>query len=350
MDKTSANNAGNLFGTRAEWTIGTGPFIIKEWNPGSGMILEANPDCWSGAPASDGVYIHFIPDEETQRSMFDQGELDILDLDLIGSEAEYILHGDIYQDNLVHGPRIGIAFIALNENVEPLGDANVRKALMLALDRDAILTAAYGGRGQVENGIFPRGLIGYNPDLPKIPYDPEQARQLLLETGNSMISLTISIKKNSSESVKEIVSLASYMWRQIGVNCTIEELDSAEFTELRKKGELACYTDIWSASYNDPANFIYTFFGNPDNTRMHSLNYPDLDVMNRVYEARSIPDEAQRIAEYQALEEQIVQKDAAWIPLLSKEHYFLVSDHVEGFRVSWNGWSANHYRNVSVSR
>ena len=349
MDKTSANNAGNLFGTRAEWTIGTGPFVIKEWKPGSGMVLEANQDCWSGAPMCDGIYIHYIPDKEAQRAMFDQGDLDILDLDNIGFEAEYILHGDIYQDHLEHGPRIGITFIALNEAVEPLDDVNVRKALTLSLDRDAVLTAAYSHRGLVENGIFPYGLTGWDPDMPELPYDPVLARELLLRSGNSSFSLTISITKNTSENVKEIIDLISHMWSQIGVNCKVEELDSSEFNELRKNGELACYVDTWSASYNDPSNFIYTFFGNKENTKERSLNYPDEGIMRQVYEARTITDDEDRITAYQDLEEHIVQEDAAWIPLLSRQHYFLVSDRVEGFQVSWNGWSANQYRNVSVS-
>ena len=349
MDKASANSAGNLFGTRAEWTIGTGPFIIKEWKPGTGMVLAANPDCWSGAPLCDGVYIHFIPDKETQRTMFDQNKLDILDLDNIGFEAEYILHGDIYQEHLVQGPRVGITFIALNEDVEPLDDVNVRKALTLALDRHALLTASYSGRGQVENGIYPRGLIGYDPDLPEIPYDPVLARELLLESGNPTVALTISIPDNTSDNVKEIVNLVSYMWHQVGVNCKVEELESSEFLTFRKNGELACYIDTWSASYNDPENFIYTFFGSRDNTMQRSLNYPNEDIMRRVYEARSITDEDERIAEYQYLQKKIVQEDAAWIPLLSRQHYFLLSDRVEGFKVSWNGWSANQYHNVSVS-
>lgn len=139
------------------------------------------------------------------------------------------------------------------------------------------------------------------------------------------------------------------MWREIGVYCSIEELDSSRFLELRKKGELDCYIDTWSAFYNDPENFIYTFFGSSENTRQRSLNYPDEEIMGRVYEARAIQDDAKRLSEYQDLEERIVHDDAAWIPLLSRQHYFLINDRVGGFQVSWNGWSANQYRNVTVS-
>ena len=61
--------------------------------------------------------------------------MDILDLESLGTDAEYFIRGDIYQKQLCHGRRVGLSFIALNESVEPLGDARVRRALQLALDR-----------------------------------------------------------------------------------------------------------------------------------------------------------------------------------------------------------------------
>ena len=64
--------------------------------------------------------------------------------------------------------------------------------------------------------------------------------------------------------------------------------------------------------------------------------------------ARGIVNEGARIREYQALERKIVQEDAAWIPLFSRQHYFVVSKRVDGFRVSWNGWASNSYRGVAV--
>jgi ABC-type transport system substrate-binding protein len=48
------------------------------------------------------------------------------------------------------------------------------------------------------------------------------------------------------------------------------------------------------------------------------------------------------------LEQAIIQQDAAWIPLFSRQHYFAVSKRVDGFRVSWNGWSSNRYSDVAV--
>lgn len=350
LDEESTLQAGDAFGQDPQQTIGTGAFIFQEWRPGVRMLLSANPDCWAGAPRCKGLDIELVSDFEAQRLMFERGELDILDLDNMGSEAEFFVHGDIYQDKLYKGTRVGISYIALNANVEPLGDVRVRRALQLALNRQLLLDAVFSGRGTLENGIFPRGLIGFNPDLPDIPYSPTEARRLLAEAGYpDGFSLNVSYPADATEALRDLMTLTVSMWREIGVRPVLLEVPEAEFMEQRKSGQLACYSSTWSADFNDPDNFIYTFFGTEANTLSRSLCYADNDVMQRVRDARAIVDEKQRISEYQDLERKIVQEDAAWVPLFSKQHIFVVSDRVDGFRVSWNGWSSNSYRDVAVN-
>jgi ABC-type transport system substrate-binding protein len=73
------------------------------------------------------------------------------------------------------------------------------------------------------------------------------------------------------------------------------------------------------------------------------------DLVNKAVEkARAIMDEAAREKEYQSLEAKIVQEDAAWIPLFSKERHFFVSDRVGDFTVSWNGWFEPCYKFMSL--
>ena len=349
LDEKTTEEAGERFGQTTEWTIGTGSFVIREWNADGSMVLDANQACWAGPPPCPGLYIRVVPDSEAQRLMFEKGELDIIDLDNMGADAEYFFHGDIYQPLLAKGNRVGISYIALNESIEPLNDVRVRRALQLALNRQTLLDAAYSGRGTLENGIFPHGLIGHNPDLASIPYSLADARALLDAAGlEDGFSLTITLADNAGQSYEELVALVASMWRYIGVRVNVDTVSEDEFIARRKRGEVACYTSTWSADFNDPDNFIYTFFGSEENTKGRSLCYGDPAVIERVQNARAIVDDNARITEYQALERKIVQEDAAWIPLFSKQHIFVASSRVEGFRVSWNGWSSNNYRNVSV--
>ncbi len=349
-DEETTEAAGDQFGIEPSLTIGTGPFIFESWTVNSEMVLVANPDCWSGAPACDGIVMKVVDDESTQRMMFENGELDLLDLDNAPTQMEYFLNSDQYADQIVSGSRVGINYICLNEDYEPLNDVNVRKALQYSLDRQAMLDALYSGQGKLENGIFPHGLVGYNPDLPEIPYDVELAKELLAEAGYADgFEMEISYSSDSGQTTKDLLEIVAAQWAEIGVKCTVTEVDSGSYSDLRAAGELEAYKAEWSADFNDPDNFIYTFFGNDSNVKNRGFGYTNEDAISRVAAARGIVDEDERVAEYQALEELIIQEDAAWIPLFSREHLYVVSDRVGNFSVSWNGWSSNYYRNVTVS-
>lgn len=344
LDQTTTEAAGERFGQAPEWTVGTGPFILTAWERGSGMLMTANPTCWQGAPACVEVDMRFLTEPEELKMLYEQGGLDILDLDDAANYKEFFVHGDIYRDKLYKVPWIGITYIALNEKARPLDDARVRQALQLALDRAKLLKVVCSGWGSVENGIFPHGLYGFNPDLPEIPCDPDRARALLAEAGYpDGFELRAAVKSSATQWELTLMRLAASMWAKVGVRASIEVLDEDEFMRLRKAGELPCYSATWTADYDDPDNFIYTFFGTPENAKNRSLNYGDEAVMARVRAARLISDPQARLAEYRELERIIIQQDAAWIPLFSRLHIYALSDRVESIHASWNGSVKNTY-------
>ena len=349
LDEETTEEAGERFGVDPACTVGTGPFVFDSWEHGKRMVLVARPDCWSGAPRSAGLDLRFITDPEEVCAQFDAGELDILDLDDLGNSAEFYIHGDIYQDRIHEIPQIGISYIALNEATEPLDDVRVRQALQLALDRRMLLDVVYSGRGQVENGIYSHGLYGFNPDLPEIPFDQQRARELLAEAGHpDGIDLTFAVKSSSTQSERTLANQVVDMWGEVGVRATIEVIDEDEFMRMRKAGELPCYTATWIADYDDPDNYVYTFFGSRENTVYRSLNYPRDEIIDRVRKARMITDSEARLKEYQDLEEIIVQEDAAWVPLFSRMRMYVTSERLQGFGCAWNGSVKNVYRTMSV--
>lgn len=351
FDEETTEQAGDQFGIDPAVTIGTGPFTFAAWEFNSELVLSANKDYWDGAPACEGLVLKVIPDEATARMMFENGELDILDMDNNASQLEYFLNNDAYQDQIVSGPRVGVYYICLNEKFTELSDARVRKALQYSIDRQAILDSLYAGKGQLENGIFPHGLIGYNADLPEIPYDVEQAKALLAEAGYpDGFEMELCYSSDAGQTTKDMLEIISAYWAEIGVTAKVTEVDEGSFYDMRAAGEIESYTSSWSADFNDPDNFIYSFFGNESNIERRGFGYSNTEAIARVAAARAIVNEDERIAEYQDLEKLIIQEDAAWVPLFSKEHLFVVNPAVSGFKVSWNGWSGNYYRNVSVSR
>lgn len=351
LDQETTEAAGDRFGIDPACTIGTGPFVLDSWEAGKGMLLSANPTCWEGLPGCAGINMRFIRDGEEERQLFENGKMDILDLDELGMSAEYFMNGNAYRNQLCEARQICITYIALNESVKPLNDVRVRRAMQLALDRQMLLDAIYSGRGEVENGIFPVGLKGHNPDLPGIPFDPDGAAALLAEAGcPEGFDLVVSVRSSAKQQEKKLMQMAAAMWEKIGIRAHVEVIDESLFMSQRKAGTLACYAATWDADYNDPDNFIYTFFGSRANTTFRSLCYPDEAVMDRVRRARSITDDQARIEEYQELERVIVQEDAAWIPLFSKLHYYVRSKRVHPFQPSWNGWVSTRYRYIVIDK
>lgn len=347
-DSEATEAAGDQFGMDPAVTVGTGPFEFSSWSFNNQLVLTRNEDYWKGASGLPGVVIKIIPDTETQSMMFESGELDILDLDYAADSVDRFT--ETYPDQIVQGPRVGIVYFTMNFNKEPFQDVRVRKAVQMSIDRQAILDALYGGRGQVEQGIFPHGLIGFNPDQEEIKYDPEAAKALLAEAGYADgFDMEIAADSSASDTMTMALEIVSDQLAEVGIRAEIKNYDESTWLETRKSGELGSFMSTWSADYNDPDNFIYTFFGNEEKTRIRSINYPDTEVMERVAKARTIVNEDERLAEYKALEEKIIHEDAAWVPMFSRLHLFAVSKRVQGFAPMWSGLSDQLFYNISLS-
>ncbi len=347
-DSEATEAAGDQFGMDPAVTVGTGPFEFSSWSFNNQLVLTRNEEYWKGASKLPGVVIKIIPDTETQSMMFESGELDILDLDYAADSVDRFT--ETYPDQIVQGPRVGIVYFTMNFNKEPFQDVRVRKAVQMSIDRQAILDALYGGRGQVEQGIFPHGLIGFNPDQEEIKYDPEAAKALLAEAGYADgFDMEIAADSSASDTMTMALEIVSDQLAEVGIRAEIKNYDESTWLETRKSGELGSFMSTWSADYNDPDNFIYTFFGNEEKTKIRSINYPDTEVMARVAKARTIVNEDERLAEYKALEEKIVHEDAAWVPMFSRLHLFALSKRVEGFAPLWSGLSDQLFYNVSIN-
>ena len=306
LDKETTEAAGDKFGIDPSVTVGTGAFKMAEWTVNDSIVLTKNDTYWGGDVSLPGVLIRVIPDSETRNMMFKNGELDILDFDYM---LDYI---DTYKkempDVLYHTPRVGITYFTFNENTEPLNNVNVRKAISMAINRQEIIDSLLGGVATIENGIFPRGLIGYNSSLPELKYDPDGAKALLAEAGYpNGFDMEISVDSSSSDTTKTILEVISSQLSEVGINAEIKNYDESTWLATRKDGTLGSFMSTWTADYNDPDNFIYTFFGNENNTKQRSLNYPDKAVMDRVSAARTIVNNEERLSEYNDLEKKIAE-------------------------------------------
>lgn len=339
--------AGDQFGLTPETTNGTGPFILRDYTLNDSQMLEANEDYWRGRPKLDRLLVRVVSDSETLRMLFESDEIDVFDLDYAPTQTPYFYGSDQWKDQVRSGPRVGIYYYNINQLKKPFDDVRVRKAFQMAIDRETILDKNFYGKGKLEDGVMPRGLACYTPATP-IEYDPAKAKALLAEAGYPD-GVEINLQQVSSWSTKwsDMNQIIQAQVADAGFKANIVTTDEAAFLDARKVGEAEAYTQVWSADFNDPDNFFYTFFSE-SGTKTRGYNNNDPEVFAAIEKARGMTDQDERCKLYQELTATIVDHDAAWVPLFSLDHSYVVQPRVKNFVVPWNGWSDMNYYNVEV--
>ena len=338
--------AGKDFGVKP---VGTGPFKMDNWTFNSEIQLSAFDDYFRGKPKFDKLIMKIIPEPQTMALMFKKGDLDVLDLDFSRSQIPEFQNDAQWKNQIVSGPRVGTYYMSINEKIPPFENPKVREAIMYAIDRQTLIDKLYYGTGIPAKGILAPGLAGFNPNLPGFEYNPEKAKALLKEAGYpDGFSMELTQSANSPSTLKVNEALQA-MLADVGIKAEIKQMDSAAWSATRKEGKLGSYFTSWSADYNDPDNFIYTFFA-PQNSVARSWNYENKAVQDDLEKARSMTDMAARYKLYQDIENQIVNKDFAFVPMFHLNHLFVVQPKVKNFTPSWNGWSNMPYYGIEIAQ
>lgn len=350
IDKTTVEAAAN-FGISLEETVGSGPYMVTEWVNNDHITLEKNPNYWGDPTSVEKCVIHIIPDASTQNLMYQNGELDILDLDYQDASIVSSTYKTQYADKIVSRNRLALTYMSMNANDEYLSDPQVRRAVQMAVDREAILQAVYSGDGHLENGIIPTGVVGHNDNATEIVYDPEGAKQVLADAGYSegQVTFEMAMDSTASSNLQMVYQIVQQQLAAVGINAEIKTYDESSWLATRKSGEMASFLGTWTMDYNDPANIMYTFFGSAENCVLRSVNYKDADIIARVAAASSIIDDEERYAEYQALEEKIIHEDYQWLPLYALSHFYAISDEVAHYEPHWAGYSDFYLRDVTMN-
>ena len=329
------------FGSDPADTIGSGPYVVTEWKANDHYTLEYNPKYWGEEPTVKKVIVSVIPDANTQNLMFQSGELDMIDLQSLDNAIVESDYKTLYADQIVSTPVVGMTYLTFNENQKYLKDVRVRKAIGMAIDVDGIIESIFFGNASRETGLIPTGIWGHNDSMEAPAYDPDAAKALLKEAGYKKGEITFEIAMDSAadSSIRLVGQVISEELKEIGIKAKLKTYDHAAWLDLRNSSGMDSFVATWLMDYNDPANIMYTFFGSEKNTAQRSLNYPDREIMDRVAAAGAIVDDAEREAEYQALEEKIIGEDAAWFPMFERIHLYCIGERVESFTPQWAGFS-----------
>lgn len=159
--------------------VGSGPFVLKEWNPGVRVVLERNPRYWGGTPQVERIVYRPVPEGAARVVALESGEADVVAR--IPPEAVGNLRRNPRVEVLVKPSTFQISF-ELNQRRKPFDDVRVRRAINLAVDKRAIVEKILLGFGSVPEGVIPPGGQ-YSVKLPAYEYAPDRARALLAEAG-----------------------------------------------------------------------------------------------------------------------------------------------------------------------
>lgn len=297
--------------------VGTGPFKLVEWNTAESIVLEANEDYFRGRPCIDRLIFRIIPDEQTQVAALQTGEVDFLP-NVPGASVEVFQNDPNYSVSIAEQDSLFQMFFNLSN--EKYQDPNVRKALMIAIDRQAVVDIVRQGYGVVHNSHFDHVVPFYEQDkLGGYDYDPERAGQLLDEAGISDTDGDGIRDINGEPWVVNIVSFgggfrdyAEYavvvqaFWEDIGIQTELELRDLSTLVEQVYQERIEdkpfeVLTSGWSVIGPEPNSYA-NFYMWTDELGPNIPNYRNEEVNRLFTEARTITDFDERMAVYEQIE------------------------------------------------
>ncbi len=174
--------------------MGSGPYKMiygpKDWAPGKEIILERNGRYWGEASAIDRLIFREVTNDVARLAAFRNGDIDLFYRAVPEQYIEYLKDEELVkrsQSIEAFRPNDGYGWIAWNQKKNgeptPFADKRVRRAMTMLIERQRIIDKALYGYGLIPSGPFNRLSPQYNPKVKPLPYDPQQARELLAEAG-----------------------------------------------------------------------------------------------------------------------------------------------------------------------
>jgi peptide/nickel transport system substrate-binding protein len=303
--------------------IGTGPFMIDEWDQGTSLRLVRNPNYWQdGKPYLDSVTFVSVPDDNARLNMLRGGQAHVIEAPpfavLEALDAEPGIVAEAFQSSKTD-------LLYLNTRQAPFEDQNIRQAIAHAIDRQAIVDAVLFGEGEVANSFISPAIPGYNPDNVAPAYDPERARELLAESSQPD-GFETTLKVPSSADARIMSQIIQSNLADIGIDAEIVSQDpGATFGDLSSFNyDMLAFA--WTTDIPD-ADELITGYKDVEGQWTGLVSAPDA-----IDQARLTFDETAR-NELFAEVQQEVANDSSVIALFYSNYPYAYSDAVHGFEV-----------------
>src|SRR5581483_2013638 len=308
--------------------VGSGPYVIDNWNKGSFIALRKNPNYHvKGAqPYLDKVIFQFLPDVNSRWLALESGEVDFLDYYMVPLEQ---VDRGAKNPNLVLDERGGegvgaLSGLIVNTRKGPIAKREVRQALAYAIDRDAIAKRAFLGRAKVGRSVMHSGLVKYfDPDVPAYAHDVAKANALLdaarfprgADGKRFTLRLTWATGRDVETSVAEMLQ---DQLSKVGIGLSLQRLDRAAAIKsiyLDWDYDLA----LWVLATGPEPTMQVTRSYDTNNIKpapfTNASRYSNPETDNIFHTEASVTDPAKRKAMWFKVQ-QILMTDLPFIPLI----------------------------------
>lgn len=239
--------------------VGTGPFKFTEYKPKVSLSFERNASYWGGAPKLDNLVYRFITEPATQAAELQAGRIDV------ANQIPLAMIETLKKDSkLAVQSMDGPVALAMRYNTQRgiMKNKEVRKALTMAVDRDAIIKSILLGNAKPIASFQGTLSFGNDPALKPLPFNPTQAKAMLAKAGvKPGTQIQIDFRGSDSNFREVAQAVASYL-QAVGIVASLKPYDTNvllnDIIPAGKTGEM--WQNQWGGWTFDYDNTAYSMY------------------------------------------------------------------------------------------
>jgi peptide/nickel transport system substrate-binding protein len=325
--------------------VGTGPFKWDYWHKGSALRLVRNPLYWEkGKPYLNSITWTDVPNDNTRQLQLKGGQAQIDQFPAWSTVASLKAAQGVNM-HLFNSTQTN--YMAFNELRKPFQDVHVRRAISLAINRNALVKAVLFGNGKPANSLFPPQVPFYQAATPGLQYNLAAAKQEMAKSSVPHgFSTTIVIPAGNSDYLT-ISTIVQSELKPLGIKVKIQQLDpNTENTQTQSLKYDTTLT-LWTMDIADPDE-LATFAVDPKSgAKSFFTTYNNPQVIKQTHAAQRTLSTAQRQQYYNFVQSQSA-KDAFMAFLYYSPYPYATTTNVHGFFVTPLG--NMHMENVWLSK
>ncbi|EKT4466976.1 ABC transporter substrate-binding protein [Pseudomonas putida] len=327
--------------------IGTGPFVFQRYQKDSQIRYKGNKDYWAPEDVKlDNLVFSINIDPSVRIQKLRRNECQVT-LHPRPADLPSVKADDKLQ--VLQKPGFNLGYIAYNTQHPPFDRLEVRQAMDMAVNKQAIIQAVYQEAGQTAVNAMPPTQWSYDSSIKDAKYDPEKAKQLLkqagVKEGTELTLWAMPVQRPYNPNAKLMAEMLQADWSKLGFKVRIVSYEWGEYLKRMKNGEHDIALIGWTGDNGDPDNWLGTLYSCD---AIGSNNYsfwcdPQYDTL--VKKAKQVTDREQRTQLYQQAQQRLKQQ----VPITPVAHSTVnqpISAKVNDFRVSPFG--RNDFSGVSV--